>query len=708
MNHQLRLEWSAALKRRLFSTRKRDPYSRSTPHPGLFQTVNPSGDLVGLVLALALECYGLTNLWRVGELVLGGALSLVVVDILGALLAHYRMGNLAVIRCRLAITDDPDDRARVKHEDRLRDRAVRALGILMIAASAAWKCTVFTVVGGENGTPTAIVMLMALVYLLAAWLHWQNTGYAIAYLWLRLGQVMERRRFLNEDPATAPGGIHGLRTFRFKSRLPLVELTVGGHRLIAEGDGYYAFVTAGLMVDEELDTFVAAQTCPEARDALSKEGLRAQLAMRDQEPLRPNKASFPVAEAKGNNHASEVAFANGDKPASASTSRIRQTAAMLAATAVAVGFSACGNPPQHKTVVEMEIVIPQEALTDGKKLPVDLIDAIIPKVTEQLPKDGKSSDIVPTISISAVGTANYEPATIEETSDPGFVAKFYGADSSPGKQRANVRKQLEVLELKPNADNQSASKTGATGAKRAKEHIVGGSKDDSASAVFVLQPGATDLQPAKIGKTEAKKFADPLALSEGISHAVGAGAKKVKLMYVMANALADNSPKKPESENAADSRPRVEERQLEAKQLSPRLQPQTTLLNGAFTHADLVEGAQLDLVVFFESGNSQLTFESIKAIEHLAKNAGAMKTKMGHYVVVGYADESGSQTGNDGLSLDRAVRVAKELKSLGLDVAIAAGAGSTRPVATNATVQGRGSNRRAAIYYTSKPLTAGN
>ena len=67
-------------------------------------------------------------------------------------------------------------------------------------------------------------------------------------------------------------------------------------------------------------------------------------------------------------------------------------------------------------------------------------------------------------------------------------------------------------------------------------------------------------------------------------------------------------------------------------------------------------------------------------------------------VLLGFADSSGSPQVNDELSKNRANVVADEFRARGIKVAEVVGLGSERPVASNATAEGRDKNRRVEVW----------
>jgi outer membrane protein OmpA-like peptidoglycan-associated protein len=69
--------------------------------------------------------------------------------------------------------------------------------------------------------------------------------------------------------------------------------------------------------------------------------------------------------------------------------------------------------------------------------------------------------------------------------------------------------------------------------------------------------------------------------------------------------------------------------------------------------------------------------------------------------ITGHTDSTGNESWNQQLSLARAQAVATYLDSRGIagDRLISVGAGSSLPIATNATRYGRGINRRIDIHF---------
>jgi len=117
-------------------------------------------------------------------------------------------------------------------------------------------------------------------------------------------------------------------------------------------------------------------------------------------------------------------------------------------------------------------------------------------------------------------------------------------------------------------------------------------------------------------------------------------------------------------------------------------------LQPGFSGSDLVKALNL-AIINFESGSAQISADSRELLE---KAAAAIKgapagTKIG---IGGHTDSTGDSQANMQLSQQRAEAVRVTLVELGVDPAIltAQGYGDSKPVASNATADGRYQNRR--------------
>jgi len=102
--------------------------------------------------------------------------------------------------------------------------------------------------------------------------------------------------------------------------------------------------------------------------------------------------------------------------------------------------------------------------------------------------------------------------------------------------------------------------------------------------------------------------------------------------------------------------------------------------------------------IHFDTGKSDIKPESADALKNIAEYLNAHPDK--HFLIVGHTDNVGDFDANLKLSQDRAVAVLNELVSkygVKKDQLKAYGDGSTAPIATNKTKEGRAKNRRVEI-----------
>jgi len=121
------------------------------------------------------------------------------------------------------------------------------------------------------------------------------------------------------------------------------------------------------------------------------------------------------------------------------------------------------------------------------------------------------------------------------------------------------------------------------------------------------------------------------------------------------------------------------------------------LINVGFTESEAGWGLNLDGRILFGISTDRLTDEARVTI---AKVVEALKiAEINRLRVEGHTDNTGDDTYNLKLSQRRADSVAHEIASLGLpyDNIERQGHGSARPIADNATAEGRAQNRRVAI-----------
>ena len=102
--------------------------------------------------------------------------------------------------------------------------------------------------------------------------------------------------------------------------------------------------------------------------------------------------------------------------------------------------------------------------------------------------------------------------------------------------------------------------------------------------------------------------------------------------------------------------------------------------------------------IYFDSGKSEIKHESAEAFKNIAEYLNANKDKK--YIIVGHTDNIGDFEANIKLSQQRAEAVKNELISkygVSAEQLSSYGVGSTVPVSTNHTEEGRAKNRRVEI-----------
>lgn len=139
------------------------------------------------------------------------------------------------------------------------------------------------------------------------------------------------------------------------------------------------------------------------------------------------------------------------------------------------------------------------------------------------------------------------------------------------------------------------------------------------------------------------------------------------------------------------------QRQQIASEIASSLNPTYTVNNGLRVSAaeqNLLDATLAKRIIEFDSGKASLT-ESGKAI--LDEMAAALKKVAGKQVeLIGHTDNQGLRDSNLALSLARAEAVRTYLAGQGISAALisVSGQGPDRPVADNASAEGRARNRR--------------
>ncbi|MGZ3184087.1 MAG: OmpA family protein [Telluria sp.] len=127
-------------------------------------------------------------------------------------------------------------------------------------------------------------------------------------------------------------------------------------------------------------------------------------------------------------------------------------------------------------------------------------------------------------------------------------------------------------------------------------------------------------------------------------------------------------------------------------------------LDGSYTLRDslragapeqaLLDAALANRIIEFESGKADLTPQGRAILDQMAAALGKVGGK--HVEVIGHTDNEGPRAANLALSHARAEAVRSYLAARGIapDLIAVAGAGPDKPVADNASAEGRARNRR--------------
>lgn len=138
-------------------------------------------------------------------------------------------------------------------------------------------------------------------------------------------------------------------------------------------------------------------------------------------------------------------------------------------------------------------------------------------------------------------------------------------------------------------------------------------------------------------------------------------------------------------------------RQQLASNMATSLNPTYTVRNGlqvASRAQDLVDQALANRIIEFEAGSAMITPRGQAIVDEMALALAGLKGK--RFEVIGHTDADGHRAGNLALSQQRAQAVKDLLvaRQVPADAITTLGAGPDRPVATNATPEGRARNRR--------------
>jgi phosphate transport system substrate-binding protein len=100
---------------------------------------------------------------------------------------------------------------------------------------------------------------------------------------------------------------------------------------------------------------------------------------------------------------------------------------------------------------------------------------------------------------------------------------------------------------------------------------------------------------------------------------------------------------------------------------------------------------------YFRTGSSELDSKAVDDIKRVAAKMASEYSGRG-MALIGFADNTGTATGNLALSKSRAEAVAAQMRRQGVSALFVTGFGQELPIADNSTPEGREKNRRVEVW----------
>ena len=268
-------------KRMWLYTRKSKRIYRGVTLPGLFQTHMFWADAIGFTLVIALEWYGLANLWKVSpDFKFVYAAGLFAWDILFAVLFHMSHGPICENDNRAVAAEDGREQARYLARSS-RSKLWRIPFAIAILAAALFKIVSFYSLQEEgfNGVTFAIGVSYAVVALLQI----VSTGYFGSEIILRWLIRSQMGRFLRENS----NEFTAQKRHRMIPLASLIRATAAGHRLEpAENSANWRIEAVGILMDDDLHELVGEQSSDDQKRTVAIHGLRLQLQILDAGAVR--------------------------------------------------------------------------------------------------------------------------------------------------------------------------------------------------------------------------------------------------------------------------------------------------------------------------------------------------------------------------------------------------------------------------------------
>ena len=257
-----------------FGTRKKTMVFGTVELPGFFQTHNYSSDTIRMCVIFILEIIGSVAIMYEGGFSIYSIVPIllaIVVDTYLAILLHKNIPKRIELINRAKATDNPqlaEKSLQAANKGKSFDFLIKA-GLYLIAI---FKGVAYLAFSQET---TPLTILMFILYLIIATLHINTTGYWVSEFFLNLSikkQIKDNIESMgiNYKPKD--------RISIFQSSTPISELNIGQHSLM-KGDALteYKIKTVGVLTDNQLAAFVAAQSMVNVQSIVASACIKHQI-----------------------------------------------------------------------------------------------------------------------------------------------------------------------------------------------------------------------------------------------------------------------------------------------------------------------------------------------------------------------------------------------------------------------------------------------
>jgi len=275
--------------------------------PGLFGIRYFGFDAPMFVLIVVLELWGLANLLYVGQFQIIYMAGAFLADFVFAIFHHvFSMGKTCVLENKIVIAHllareavcgkktawvKPEDKEKaIDGEAKRLEKEFRrtvtfrkvmaqvfAISIFLLAAAK-----VFLFYGLQDSFDGLTVTIL-LSYIIVAILHVKVTGYFFFAVLAQIFLWIDEHRFIKGGQFALEPNVPNWRGI-IKTDAELTELRVGEHAIVNTQTGQYAFLTHGMLTDDELSGLIRDQRSDRAKRDVALHGLRRQINILETNP----------------------------------------------------------------------------------------------------------------------------------------------------------------------------------------------------------------------------------------------------------------------------------------------------------------------------------------------------------------------------------------------------------------------------------------